>query len=182
MNPRRQGDLGEIAAIAYFGHLGAPISLPAFHSQDYDLVVELDGSLHRVQVKTSRSFERGRYAVQLCTYGGNQSWNGMVRRFHPSRCDLLFVLVSDGRRWLIPAQAIEAARAIRVGGPKYSEFEVDPSGAPAFAFEAALESNHPRGSAGVGEPGRSVKPVATPKRVRIPPPPLRLPVDTSASD
>jgi hypothetical protein len=146
LTPRRQGDLGEAAAIAWFARVGAGISLPAFHSPDYDLVVELGGSLHRVQVKTSRCLERGRYAVQLATYGGNQSWNGTVHRFHPSRCDLLFVLVSDGRRWLIPAHAIEAERGIRLGGPKYSEFEIDHAGAPAFAFGGALESNHSGGA------------------------------------
>jgi hypothetical protein len=45
--------------------------------------------------------------------------------FDASRYDWLFVLVADGRRWFIPSTAIEARRSICLGGPKYSEFEVE---------------------------------------------------------
>ena len=34
--------------------------------------------------------------------------------------DLLFVLVGDGRRWFIPAAAVEGGNAVQLGGPKYS--------------------------------------------------------------
>jgi len=43
----------------------------------------------------------------------------------PSRFDYLFVLVGDGRRWFIPANRIEALSGLRLGGPKYAEFEVE---------------------------------------------------------
>ena len=39
------------------------------------------------------------------------------------------VLVADGRRWFIPSDAIQVRRSICLGGPKYSEFEVE-SGKP----------------------------------------------------
>jgi hypothetical protein len=38
----------------------------------------------------------------------------------------LFVLVGDGRRWFIPADAVEGGSGLRLGGPKYAQFEVDP--------------------------------------------------------
>jgi hypothetical protein len=55
----------------------------------------------------------------------NQSWNGLTKRLDASRCDYLFVLVGDGRRWFVPAQAFGGGRGIRLGGPKYAEYEVE---------------------------------------------------------
>ena len=53
INRRQQGDLGEVSAIEWFTRLGATVLLPVGHSPDYDLVVELERRLLRVQVKTS---------------------------------------------------------------------------------------------------------------------------------
>ena len=58
----------------------------------------------------------------VCTRGGNQSWSGLVKRLDTAAFDDLFVLVGEGRQWFIPAVRV-------LGGPKYSEFEVD-RGAP----------------------------------------------------
>src|SRR5436190_11518371 len=140
LKPREQGDLGEAAAIAWLIKVGARTTVPLFHSPHYDLIAEIDGRLVRVQVKTCRRLVRGRYSVQIATNGGNQSWTGLVKYFNRSHCDALFILVADGRRWFIPASAVEGRRAINVGGPKYSDYEIDPDGAPAFAMEPPLES------------------------------------------
>jgi hypothetical protein len=160
INPRRQGDLGEAAAIAWLTKIGAGVSVPLFHSPDYDLIAELRGQLLRVQVKTSRNVRRdtvqGRFNVMVATYGGNQSWNGLVKRFDLSRCDFLFVLVADGRRWFIPAHAVGGRRGITVGGPKYSEFEVDPEASSAFSLWPVLESLEPRGASETAEPGSTI--------------------------
>lgn len=136
MNPRRQGDLGEFSAMEWLGSRGYPVYFPIGHSPDCDLVTEIDGELLRVQVKTSRVLiKNGRYEVTLCTRGGNQSWNGLVKRFSSDRCDWLFVLIADGRRWFIPATAVDGGSGIVVGGPKYAAYEVDPGRplAPALA-------------------------------------------------
>jgi PD-(D/E)XK nuclease superfamily protein len=126
MNPRRQGDLGEFSAIEWLGSKGYPVWVPIGNSPDYDLVAEIDGRLVRIQVKTSTVAVKGRFRVAVCTRGGNQSWNGLVKRFSQERCDWLFVLVADGRCWFIPAYAVEGTTAIMLGGPKYAEYEVEP--------------------------------------------------------
>jgi hypothetical protein len=43
-----------------------------------------------------------------------------------SRCDYLFVLVADGRRWFIPSDRVGGGNAILLGGPKYAGYEVKP--------------------------------------------------------
>jgi hypothetical protein len=111
----------------WLGSQGYAVYYPIGHSPDCDLIADDGEALLRVQVKTSRLWERHRrWAVTLCTRGGNQSWNGMVKLFSASRCDCLFVLVADGRCWFIPAVAIAARTKMVLGGPKYAEFEVSP--------------------------------------------------------
>jgi PD-(D/E)XK endonuclease len=133
INRRQQGDLGEASAIEWLTRQGATVSVPLGHSPDYDLIAELKGSIFRVQVKTSTvqnaANDQGeRWSIALATNGGNQTWTGVAKRFDPAGVDALFVLVGDGRRWFIPASEVEGTTGIRVGGVRYSEFEIESGG------------------------------------------------------
>jgi hypothetical protein len=110
---------------------GYGVYYPIGHSPDSDLIIDDGHTLQRVQVKSSTRHRNRRWEVMLCTRGGNQSWNGIVKRFSASRCDQLFVLVADGRRWFIPADSVGGSGLV-LGGPKYAEFEIDP-GQPIFS-------------------------------------------------
>jgi hypothetical protein len=128
------------------------VYIPLGHSPDCDLVADLDDRLVRVQVKTSRCYRLGRWEVSLATRGGNRSWGGIVKLFTPDRADYVFVHVADGRRWFIPSRELGGGTGIRLGGPKYAGFEVDP-GRP---FPAGLA--HQTLSSGVARRGsRAVK-------------------------
>jgi hypothetical protein len=123
-NPRRQGDIGEAAAIAWLTRAGFGVWIPLGHSPDADLIAQRDECLLRVQVKTSTALRNDRYEVSLATKGGNRSWSGLVKTIDPSRYEYLFVLVGDGRQWFIPAAQIMAKTMVLLGGPKYAAFEV----------------------------------------------------------
>jgi hypothetical protein len=131
VHPRLQGDFGELSAAMWLTSQGATVSKPIGHCPDDDLVADFGDRIVRVEVKTCTrpANAPGRYAVQLCTHGGNQSWTGLVKVFDRERCDFVFAHVGDGRRWFVPTEALEASRVISLGGPKYAEFEVEP-GAP----------------------------------------------------
>ena len=122
-----QGDIGERSALDWLpNHPRARVFIPVGHSADADLVAQIDDRLVRVHIKTStRLINNGRYQVMIATKGGNQSWNGVVKRFSSDRCDYLFVLVADRRRWSIPSASVDGAVGIVVGGPKYAAYEVD---------------------------------------------------------
>jgi PD-(D/E)XK endonuclease len=124
--PRRQDDAGELSAINWLFSVGARVYLPIFTDPDCDLVADFGDRIRRVQVKTSTCWAKNRFVVALCTRGGSQSWNGIVKRLDATRCDTLFVHVGDGRRWYIPATALGGGSAIVLGGPKYAEYEVEP--------------------------------------------------------
>ena len=132
INRRQQGDLGEASAVEWFVRQGATVSLPLGFSPHYDLLAEVRGIVLRVQVKTATSrfatlAGEERWDVHIATNGGNQSWTGLAKRFDPRAVDLLFVFVGDGRRWVIPAREVESETSVKLGGPKYSEFEIEAS-------------------------------------------------------
>jgi hypothetical protein len=133
---------------------GATVFVPIGHSPDIDLVAYMDGHLVTVQVKTSNCLRNGRFSVTLATRGGNQSWSGLVKRFDPRRCDYLFAHVGDGRRWFIPARAVEGGSGLLLGGPKYEAYEVEP-GRP---LEALAEARNARLADPGGVPERSKGP------------------------
>jgi hypothetical protein len=109
----------------------------------------LEERLLRVQVKTCTFLRKERWTVCICTRGGNQSWNGIVKRFDTARCDYLFAVVADGRRWCIPSVALEGGTSVALGGPKYAEFEVErgrPLPGPVVDENAStIDSLDPRG-------------------------------------
>ncbi len=152
MHPRRQGDLGEASAIEWLGSVGARVYVPVGQDADCDLVADLDGRLVRLQVKTSSFARHGRWEVVLATRGGNRSWSGVVKRFSAERADFLFAHVADGRRWLIPAEALGGGSAVLLGGPKYAAYEVEP-GRPFHAAPAGTGYN----LAATGRGSRAVK-------------------------
>jgi hypothetical protein len=123
-NSKKQGDVGLGSAIAYFTTNGYTVCIPLTDSQDYDLVVEKDDGLKKVQVKTTSQLKpSGGYEVGLRVLGGNQSWNGVAKKFDNSKVDLVFVLTNKNERYLIPAKDIEAQNSI-VLGDKWSAYRV----------------------------------------------------------
>jgi PD-(D/E)XK endonuclease len=125
-DPRGQGDQGELSAIVWLKDGGWPVFLPLGHSRDYDLVTDFGHGPLRVQVKTSTGFHRRRWEIAVATRGGNRSWSGLVKYLDPSCYDYLFVLVGDGRRWFVPSSEVAGTSGLRLGGPKYERFEIEP--------------------------------------------------------
>ena len=118
-----QGNIGLGKAINYFTSQGFPVCLPLNDTQKYDLVVDLNGQLVRVSVKTSRHTNAyGNYDVMLKNAGGT-SKGSKIRPFNNSTCDYIFIYTADNQIYLIPSNKITATNAITVGN-KYTEYLV----------------------------------------------------------
>ncbi|HEX3831347.1 MAG TPA: group I intron-associated PD-(D/E)XK endonuclease [Solirubrobacteraceae bacterium] len=142
-DPRGQGERGEQLAALWFESHGVTVFVPLLHNpRDFDFIVEWGDGVHRIQVKTSTQFRKGRWDVSVCTRGGNRSWSGLVKHLDPTRYEYLFVVVADGRQWLMPSAEVESATRICLGGPKYGEYELEP-GQPLLQNAAPLHSAPP---------------------------------------
>ena len=115
-NSKKQGDVGLGVAIAWFTEGGHTVCIPLTDSQAYDLVVDFQGMLARVQVKTSRAKNQyGRFTVALRTVGGTKSSWGKIKKFDPEAVDFLFVLTDEGVKYLIPVSELEARSNMALG-------------------------------------------------------------------
>lgn len=101
-----QGSAGLGAAIGHFCSKGLVVSIPLVDNQDYDLIVEEDGVLKKVQVKTTGTKNRsGNYEVQLKAVRANKTEN-KIKRFDPTKVDYLFILCDNGTIYLVPCNEI----------------------------------------------------------------------------
>lgn len=115
-NSKKQGDAGLGVAIGWFATNGKTVCVPLTDSQDYDLVVDDDGILKRVQVRTTTyKTPYGIYAVGLAVHGGNRSGQGKTKHFDPTKIDLLFVVSEDGRKYLIPTSQMSSRKQLNLG-------------------------------------------------------------------
>lgn len=117
-NSKIQGTVGVGRAIAYFTGIGATVSIPLNDSQSYDLIVDLDGILRRIQVKTSITDTIG-----LRTTGGNQSFH-TTKVFDHSSCDMIFGALQTGDSWLIPTNKFSNVNSIKLTDPKYNSYKI----------------------------------------------------------
>jgi hypothetical protein len=124
-NTRRQGDIGVALAIKWFIENGYRPFVPIGELPDYDLVVDFDGVLYRVQVRTTY-FKKpsGNYEVNLRVLGGNRSGTGKIKHFDPQKVDYLFVVTESGEKYFIPSHAILIKSALTLC-EKYAVYQVE---------------------------------------------------------
>lgn len=92
---QRKGDIACSQAIARFTSLGYDVSIPFTESAAYDLVVDSDGKLYRVQVRYSSVRQ-----VPLRRIHSNSK--GYVVKMTPQNAyDWLYIFKSTGEEYLI---------------------------------------------------------------------------------
>ena len=123
-NSKKQGDVGLGIAISYFTIKGYTVCIPLTDSQDYDLIVEFNECLNRIQVKTTfYKTKYGSYQVGLKVCGGNRTYN-TVKKFDKLSCDYLFIVTEEDNRYLIPTSVFNSLRSNINLCKKYDEFKV----------------------------------------------------------
>ena len=117
---KEKGRAGMALAIAYFGANGYTVSIPLNDTQDYDLIVDKDDKLLKVQVKFTGTKENERYRVKLMTNGRNKNY-GTVK---DSSVDILFVVTSNKDTYLIPKEVITQVSNVRLTNI-YDKYKVE---------------------------------------------------------
>lgn len=112
-----QGNIGLGVAIAYFTSKGLPVSIPLNDTQKYDLVVEIDGELKKVQIKTTSFKVYSNFTVQLKNSGGS-SGKSTIRYFEKDDVDFLFILTIEQDMYLIPSKEINAKSSLSLNASR----------------------------------------------------------------
>lgn len=108
---KEKGNAGLSMAIAYFGTHGYIVSLPLNDTQDYDLVVDKDGVIQRVQCKaTNEKRENGNYSLPLASCGGTNGHR--YKTVVNTDVDLIFALRGDGIMYIIPTDNLRNVSSV----------------------------------------------------------------------
>lgn len=92
---QRKGDIAVAQAISSFTKLGLDVLLPLTESASYDLVIDNNGELKRVQVRYTSSGE-----VDLRRIHSNAQ-GYVIKKTKENAYDWLFILDHSGREYLI---------------------------------------------------------------------------------
>lgn len=103
---QRKGDIAVAQSIATFTKMGYDLALPITESAAYDLLVDDMTMIHRVQVRYCSGKE-----VELRRIHSN-SQGYVVKKTKQDAYDWLYVLMSDGREYLIP-ECLDGRRSVR---------------------------------------------------------------------
>jgi hypothetical protein len=125
-NSKKQGDAGLGQAIAYFTMKGYDVALPLTDSADWDLIVEMEDGLKRVQVKTSSQIRGITPVFEANVKGGNRSGGKSNKIIQDQQWDLIFLyhLVTK-QQALIPKDKLTTAGQINLG-KKYLDYILTP--------------------------------------------------------
>ena len=100
-------------AIGYFTNIGCTVSIPLNDTQDYDLLVDFDGIIKKVQVKgTSFKTNYGIYQVSLKSSGGTKG--KIYKTVKDTDVDLVFIATDDGSMYLIPKNKIKNSSTLNL--------------------------------------------------------------------
>lgn len=123
MTSNDKGCVAVGVAIAYFTQKKHRVSIPLNDTQAYDLIVDINGALKKVQVKYAGHKDHENYAVRLTTYG-RKNKEGVPYKKYLKHGDmqLLFVLTELGDRYLIPSAVITTEYVWL--GDKYEEYKL----------------------------------------------------------
>lgn len=121
---KQKGDSATGAAIQYFLSKGYEVCLPIGDKRDYDLVVEKNNLLSRVQVKYAGLYPgKDKCKVALRITGGNQSYK-YSKTYSDDAFETLFVYTAKGQKYVLPWSSVTARNEITIEHPKYDVYKV----------------------------------------------------------
>ena len=125
MNTKEKGDNALGCAIGYYLTHRYEVCLPIGDKRPYDLLIEKEGKIQRVQVKYA-GFYRGKNQcfAGLRITGGNQSYH-YAKKYNDDAFDILFVYTEKGAKYHIPWKKVQARSEISIENVKYKEFMIN---------------------------------------------------------
>ena len=119
---KEKGNSGLGIAIAYFASHGYTVSIPLNDTQDYDLIIDKENIIQKVQVKsTSCKTKYGTYQVALKSCGGTKGKT--YKTLIDTNVDIIFIVTDQIYTFLIPIENITNKSTLNLC-KKYSKFKV----------------------------------------------------------
>ena len=119
---KEKGNTGLGIAIAYYSANGYTVSIPLNDTQDYDLIVDKDNILKKVQVKaTSCKTKYNRYQVALKSCGGTKGET--YKTVVDTNIDEVFIVTDSLELFKIPIEVIKNKTTLNLC-EKYEKYKI----------------------------------------------------------
>ena len=113
MQSKRKGMYLEAKIMADLLKCGCAVMTPWGDTERYDLVMEINRRLYRIQVKTSRTRNGGRSFEFDC-----RSTQGRTRHLHYDKGQIdYFATAFNGQSYMVPIEECRAAKLLRLAPP-----------------------------------------------------------------
>lgn len=119
---KEKGNTGLGVAIAYYSANGYTVSIPLNDTQDYDLVVDKNNKLKRVQVKATSCKRNNKYQVPLKSCGGTSGKT--YKTIIDTNVEELFILTADKSIYIIPKNEIHNKSTLSICD-KYIKYKIN---------------------------------------------------------
>ena len=120
---KEKGNTSLGIAIAYYTSNGYTVSIPLNDTQDYDLIVDKESILKKVQVKsTACKTKYGNYQVALKSCGGTKGKT--YKTVIETKIDELFILAEDMSVYILPIEEIKNKSTLNIC-KKYNKYKVN---------------------------------------------------------
>ena len=118
---KEKGNTSLGMAIAYYTSNGYTVSIPLNDTQDYDLIVDKNNILKRVQVKSTSCLDKnGRYQVALKSCGGTKG--DVYKTVKDTKIEELFIFLENKDIYIIPIKEIKNKSTLTICD-KYKKFK-----------------------------------------------------------
>lgn len=120
---KEKGNSGLAIAIAYYASNGYTVSIPLNDTQDYDLIVDNNNVLKRVQVKTTSCISKsGNYQVALKSCGGTKGTT--YKTIIDTNIEEVFILTKNKEIYILPINAIKNKSTLNICN-KYKKYKIN---------------------------------------------------------
>ena len=121
MNTKQLGNLTELQCITYLYGLGCAISIPFGNSDKYDLIMDVNGKLYKVQCKHSAEYcdNSGNVEyIKIHTHWKSHNSQGSSKKKYTTDDTDFFATFYQGNCYLIPTSECSFEKRLRLKLPK----------------------------------------------------------------
>ena len=121
LTSKQKGNLTELQCITAFIEQGCGISIPYGDNSKYDFIVDFQGKLYKIQVKTSSLKDNN--AINFSCRSTHVNCNGVKNeRYSKDEIDF-FATYWKGKCYLIPVEECSVTKTLRFTPPKSGQLK-----------------------------------------------------------
>lgn len=122
-NTKKIGNLTELQCATRLYELGCAVSIPFGNSEKYDLIIDWNNKLYKVQIKHANELadEEGIYAIKFkATWMGHNNTGYTYHKYQPEDTDY-FATFYKNECYLVPQNECSNEKILRIRPPKNNQ-------------------------------------------------------------